>query len=54
MTIKLVCCGQLYDLTEVHHRDAVTHVLDHAEIVRDENVGQIMALLEVLEEVENL
>ena len=52
--VQFLCRGQFHDLAQVHHRDAVAHVFYHTEIMRDENVGQGMELLEILEEIENL
>jgi hypothetical protein len=46
--------GQFDDLAEIHHRDAVAHVLDHAEIVGDEEIGEPVLLLEFEEEVQHL
>ena len=39
---------------EIHHRDAVGDVLHHREIVRDEDVGEPEALLQVAQQVEDL
>ena len=44
----------LDDLAEVHDRDPVAHVADDAEVVGDEDVGQPVPLLQVLQEVEHL
>ena len=44
----------LDDLAEVHDGDAVAHVADDAEIVRDEDVGQPAPLLQIPQEVEHL
>ena len=40
--------GQLDDAAEVHHRDAIADVLHDLEIVRDEQVGQRLGLLQIL------
>src|SRR2546421_684634 len=45
---------ELDDLSEVHHRDAVADVTDHREVVRDEEVRELEAILELLEEVDDL
>ena len=37
-----------------HHRDAVGHVVDHREIVGDEQIGEAQFLLQILEQVEDL
>src|SRR5262249_40037192 len=44
----------LDDLAEVHHRDAVGEVADHAEVVGDEEVGEAELALEVAQEVQDL
>ena len=44
----------LDDGAEVHHRDAVGDVLDHGEIVRDEDVGEAEPVLQVAQQVEDL
>ncbi len=44
----------LDDAPEVHHRDAVRDVLDHREVVRDEDVREAEALLQVLQQVHHL
>ena len=41
-------------LPEVHHRDAVGDVLHHREVVRDEEVGEAQAPLQVLQQVDDL
>ena len=38
---------ELDDLAEIHDRDAVADVLDHREVVRDEQVGELQLLLQV-------
>ena len=44
----------LDDAAEIHHRDAVADVLDHREIVRDEQVGELPLALQVLQQVDDL
>ena len=39
--------GELGDAAQVHHRDAVADVLDHAQVVGDEEVGQAQLALEL-------
>ena len=38
--VATVSAGQLDDLAEIHHRDAVAHVRDGGQVVGDEEVGQ--------------
>ena len=44
----------LDDLAEIHHRDAVGHVLDDGEVVADEQERQAELLLQVLQQVDDL
>ena len=43
-----------HDLAQVHHGDLVAEVLHHAEVVRDEEVGQAELLLQRAQQVEDL
>jgi hypothetical protein len=45
---------QLHDLPQVHDRDPVRHVPDHAEVVCDENVGEPQGVLKVIKQVDHL
>ncbi len=54
IAVKLGRRGQFDDFAEIHHRDPVAHVLDHAEIVGDEEVGEPVLLLEFEKEVQHL
>src|SRR3954447_4827360 len=45
---------ELDDLAQVHHRDPVTHVLDHGQVVRDEHVGEVELLLQIRQQVDDL
>src|SRR5215469_11001180 len=46
--------GVLDDLTKVHHRDAVADMLDDREIVRDEQIGQVLFALQIHHQVDDL
>jgi hypothetical protein len=46
--------GQLRDLSQVHHGDAVADVLHDTQVVGDEQVGQAELLPEVLQQVDHL
>jgi hypothetical protein len=46
--------SDLRELAEIHHGDAVGDVLDHAQVVGDENIREVELLLEVFEQVQNL
>ena len=52
--VQVARAGQLDELPEVHHGDAVGDVADDAQVVRDEDVRQPELRLEVLEQVEDL
>ncbi len=45
---------QLDQPAGVHDRDAVAHVADHAHGVRDEDIGELVFILQVLQQVEDL
>jgi hypothetical protein len=42
------------DIAEVHHGDAVTEVLDHGEVMGDEEIRESSLVLEIVEEVDHL
>jgi hypothetical protein len=44
----------LDQLAEIHDRDAVADVLHHREVVGDEEIGEAEALLQVLQQVDDL
>jgi hypothetical protein len=46
--------SQLNDLPKIHHGDAVTHVPDHPQVMRDEEIGQVEFMLQTLQEIEDL
>ena len=46
--------GELRDATEVHDRDPVADVLDHAHVVGHEEIGQPKLALQLLEQVQDL
>ena len=49
-----VAVADLAELAEVHDRDAVADVLDHRQVVTDEEEAQAVTRLHVLEHVEDL
>ena len=51
---QLKAVGQLHQLAQVHDADAVGDVLDHAQVMGDEQVGQAHFLLQVLEHIHDL
>ena len=52
--IESLGCGDFNDLTEVHYGNAVGDVFHDAEVVGDEQVGEVEGFLEVFEEVDDL
>ena len=46
--------SRLDDLADVHHRHAIANVFDHAEIMRDEQIGQMQFLLQFEQQVKDL
>ena len=53
-TEEILGGGELDDLAEVHHRDAVGDVADDGEVVGDEEVGEVELLLQLHEQVQDL
>src|SRR5712691_7617211 len=45
---------ELDDLPEVHHCDAVADVTHHGQVVRDEQIGQLEAVLQLFEKIDDL
>jgi len=52
--VELLGRRDLHDLAQVHDRDAVRHVPDHAQVVSDEDVGKVQLVLQVIEQVDHL
>ena len=52
--VESLGCGDFNDLTEVHYGNAIGDVFDDAEVVGDEQVGEVEGFLEVFEEVDDL
>jgi len=52
--IEFLPCRDLDDFSEVHHRDPITHMLDHGQVVGDEEIGEAELSLEVLEKIDHL
>ena len=46
--------GVFDDAAEIHDGDLVADVLDHAEVVRDEDVAQLELLAQVFQQVDDL
>ena len=54
MRYSVLGLGELDDPAEVHHGDAIADVLHDLEVVRDEQVGQPLGVLQILEQVDDL
>ena len=52
--MKLLGRDDLDDLAEIHDRNAVADVLDHPQIVRDEQIGEPELLLQIEQHVQDL
>ena len=50
----LVGSAMFHNVAEIHHRHFIADMLDNREIMRNENVGEVEALLEVHQQVEDL
>ena len=48
------CRTNLNNLSEIHHGHSVRDMLDDADVMADEQVGQVQLLLEVEEQVDDL
>ena len=46
--------GELTEVAQVHDHDTVAEVLDHAQVVGDEEVGQTLLIPELVQELEDL
>ena len=51
---QLVAVGQLHHLAQIHHADAVRDVLDHGQVMGDEQIGQALFFLQVLKHIDHL
>ena len=54
MRIKLLCRSQLYHIAQIHHADTVADVLDNAQVMRNEQIGQVFLLLQIQKQVDHL
>ena len=46
--------GDLHDLANIHHRDPVTDMLDHSQIMRDEKQRKVELFLQIDEQIDDL
>jgi hypothetical protein len=46
--------GNFHDLAQVHHSYPTANVLDHAEVVSNEQIGEIQLVLQIHQQIENL
>src|SRR6266446_2511339 len=54
ISIDFVTVRNFDDLAEIHNRDTLADVFDHSQVVRDEEIGQVQLLLQILEQVDYL
>ena len=52
--VKVRRFGQFHDLSQIHHGHPVRDALHHPQIVRDEKICDLVARLEVHEQVQDL
>jgi len=52
MVKELVTVGQFDDLPQIHHRHAVAEMPHHAQIVGNEQIGEMELLAQILERIE--
>ena len=50
----LLAPAEFHDLPRVHHRHPVGHIGHHAQVVGDEDDGEVVALLDLVDELQNL
>ena len=53
MIEQLVAAGNFDDLAEIHHRDAIADVFDNAQVMGDEQEGQVELLLKLLQQIQD-
>ena len=46
--------GQLHNVAQVHHTDPIGDIAHHRQVVGDEHIGQVLLLLQLLEQVDDL
>ena len=54
LVVQSAAVCNLYDFSQIHHDDAVGHVLHHAQVMGNEQIGQIQFFLDVLHQVQHL
>src|SRR5262245_54202569 len=54
LAVKLSGGNDLDDLAEIHHRHTVANVLDHPQVMRDEQEGETKLLLQIEQHVQDL
>ena len=54
LTIELLGSRRLNNLAKIHHRHSISEILNHREIVRDEEKGQAQLLLEFRQQIDDL
>ena len=54
MGIDFVCLAQLHHLSQIHDTHIVRHVAHHGKIMGDEQVGNLLFLLKIFQQVDDL
>ncbi|MMZ65771.1 hypothetical protein D1872_282040 [compost metagenome] len=54
ISIQFFALGKLYNSAQIHNRHTVTNMLDHGQIMRDEQVGQSETILQILQQIDYL
>src|SRR5438034_10878753 len=53
-SIEFISVGQFDNLSQIHHCNAVSDVAHHAQVMRNEEVGQVKLLLQPLQQIKHL
>ena len=52
--VELFGGGDLHDAAQIHDRNTIRNIFDHAQVVRDEKVGEGKLALKVAEKIDDL
>jgi len=53
-SIEIVPIRYFHDLSQIHDGHTIAEILDHAQIMGDKEIGELITLLEVLEKIQDL
>ena len=54
IVVDIVNWAQLDDFAQIHHSDAIADMPHHAEVMRDEEIGQVQLVLQLFHQVDHL